>query len=203
MDRSWAETGMVRLTGVLDDRGWDALSAEAHAVVGGARLFERDATASHRDGSFASPAHCRLAGGGPALGALAYDKTVLAALRQATGLARLVPVGCAVVVYHGGDFQGLHTDTVKSTLTVALEFTDVLPPMGWAPTLRAAHPDELAKVVAEYGLFPAGDSFSALQHPRWDGSGAVQGFAGYDIPHWRAPFDGELAILATWSYMDL
>jgi hypothetical protein len=198
---TWATTGTVRLPGILDDGRWETLADEAMTRAEAATPFEREETAAHRDGSFASPAHCALTGGGPALRALAYDKAVLAALREATGLPRLIPVGCALVVYRRSDFQGLHTDSIKSTVTIGIAFTGGLPPMGCAPRLREAHPDRLAEVIAEHGLFPDGDGFQTLEHPYRDGS--LQGFAGYEIPHWRQPFDGELAVLATLSYMDL
>jgi hypothetical protein len=199
--QSWKATGTVRLSRTLDPDRWQLLAEEALALAKAAEPFERDGTAAHRDGSFASPACCALARGGPTLEALAYDRAVVAALREATGLPRLVPIGCALVVYRRGDFQGLHTDSIKSTVTVGIALTENLSPMGWAPALREAHPDTLAQVIADRGLFPEGDGFQTLEHPGCCGD--LQGFAGYDIPHWRPPFDGDLAVLATLSYMSV
>ncbi|MEU8436762.1 hypothetical protein AB0F18_28415 [Streptomyces sp. NPDC029216] len=101
---------------------------------------------------------------------LAYDKTLLMALREATGIPRRIPRSGAVVLYKEGDFQGLHTDSVKSTVTVALALSTDLPPMGWAPDLMGPFPDRLGEVVGEHGVFPDGQGFTTLAHPYGDGS---------------------------------
>ncbi|MFE3588077.1 hypothetical protein ACFXOY_11180 [Streptomyces niveus] len=49
---------------------------------------------------------------------------------------------------------------MKSTVTVAFTPTPDLPPMGWAPHLYNAHPDDLSKAVAEHGVFPEGEAFT-------------------------------------------
>jgi hypothetical protein len=201
MQPTWTEGGVIYLPGALPSDRWKQLAAEAVEAAPNAQPYIRDRVTSNRDGSFAAPTHCHLAAGGSALQELLYDRELLTTLREATGLPRLIPFGCAYVIYRPGDFQGLHTDSIKSTLTIGIALTE-LPPMGWAPHLRAVLPDELAEVVAEYGMFPSGDDFATLGHPL--DSGDLQGFAGYDIPHWRPPYDGPApAILATCSYMDL
>lgn len=200
---TWQEHGLVRVAeGFLTAARFEALVAEGEQAVQRSEPYERAETSGHRDGSFAAPARCQMAAGGPVLEGLLYDKAVLLVLRELTGIARLVPFGCAYVTYHRGDFQGLHTDDVKSTLTMGIALTDNLAPMGWAPSLRAVHPDVLADVVTEYGLFPEGEQFEALKHPY--GPGVLQGWAGYDIPHWRPPHsDDRPARLLTLSYLDL
>ncbi|MFG2668878.1 hypothetical protein ACGFY6_32150 [Streptomyces sp. NPDC048387] len=72
------------------------------------------------------------------LEALAYDKALLMALREATGIPHPIPRGGAVVLDEVGDFQGLHRDSVKSAVTVAVALSEDLPPMGWAPGLVKA-----------------------------------------------------------------
>ncbi|MER8104568.1 hypothetical protein [Kitasatospora sp. NPDC094016] len=198
---AWEETGTVVVPGVLERARFEAIQAETLSRLDLTTPYVREEATAHRDGSFASPVHCGFLPAGPELERLAYDKQLLAALRVATGLSRLVPRGGAVVVYHEGDFQGLHTDTVKATATVGLALTNGLPAMGWAPGLRDAHPDRLAEVIAEHGLFPEGDGFTELAHPYADGS--VRAFAGYNVPHWRRRHPGQLDFLATLSYMDL
>lgn len=200
---TWKEHGLVRVAnGFLTGDRFAALTAEGERAALRSEPYERAETSGHRDGSFAAPAHCQMAAGGPALEGLLYDKALLIVLRELMDMARLVPFGCAYVTYERGDFQGLHTDDVKSTLTVGIALTDNLAPMGWAPGLRAVHPDVLAKVVTDYGMFPEGEEFEALKHPH--GPGVLQGWAGYDIPHWRPPHTSDRpAQLATLSYLDL
>ncbi|MFE7561073.1 hypothetical protein [Kitasatospora sp. NPDC057500] len=198
---AWKETGTVVLPGVLEKTRFEVIQAETLARLDLATPYIREEATAHRDGSFASPVHCGFLPAGPELERLAYDKHLLTALREATGLSRLVPRGGAVVVYRKGDFQGLHTDTVKATVTVGIALTKDLPAMGWAPGLCDAHPDRLAEVVAEHGLFPEGEDFTELSHPYADGS--VRAFAGYNVPHWRQRHPGGTDLLATLSYMDL
>lgn len=204
---SWQDTGVVRLDGMLGADRLAALRTEAsQRAAGPTGLYERDSVTMQRDGSVASPAHCRMTDGGPALTSIVRDKAILAALRQTTGLSRLLPVGGALVIYNEGDFQGFHTDSIKATVTVTIALTDGLQPMGFASSLRYAaarketHPRQLAALVTEHGIFPEG--FEELQHP-FD-EDVVQGFAGHDIPHWRSPHPAaQPGMIATIGYMDL
>lgn len=196
----WQEKGTVVLPDILDADRVRLVAAEARDRLETASPYTRDEVSSRRDGSLASAVHCAFLPATPKLEELAFDKDLLLALRKATGLPRLVPRGGSVVVYREGDFQGLHTDTVKATVTAAVALSDNLPAMGWAPHLRDAFPDDQAKVIAERGIFPAGEGFEELEHPH---DGSVRAFAGYSIPHWRTPFPDELGLLATFSYMDL
>lgn len=145
--------------------------------------------------------HCAFIEPGPALETLAYDKELLSAVREHTGIPRLVPRGGAVVRYREGDFQGLHLDSIKSTVTVAFALTEDLPTMGWAPHLYNASADVLGKVVADHGMFPEGGEFTTLQHPYGE-EGAVRAFAGYGVPHWRRPMTSE-GLLVTMEFFDL
>ncbi|RLU86242.1 hypothetical protein CTZ27_25010 [Streptomyces griseocarneus] len=198
---AWDENGTVLLHDALDRSRFEALVAEAHERLDLAVPHERDETSAHRDGSFAAPFHCGFIPAGPLLEQLAFDKELWAKMRAATGIPRLTPRGGAVVIYRKGDFQGLHFDSVRASVTVGVALTEGLPAMGWAPTLRDALPDMLAKVVAERGLFPEGEEFTTLEHSCGDGT--LRAFAGYNVPHWRTPYAGELGLLATFSYMDL
>ncbi|GAA2110309.1 hypothetical protein [Streptomyces synnematoformans] len=196
----WEQKGTVVLPDVCHADVVRALGIEAREQLETATPYSREEVSSRRDGSLASPVHCAFLPATDRLEKLAFDKDLLHELRKATGLWRLVPRGAVVVVYRRGDFQGLHTDTVKATVTAAVALSDNLPPMGWAPTLRDAFPDEQAKLIAERGIFPEGEEFEQLAHPH---DGGVRAFAGYSIPHWRTPFPDELGLLATFSYMDL
>ncbi|WP_338674511.1 TfuA-like protein [Streptomyces sp. SCSIO 30461] len=197
----WDRHGSVLLPGVLDAERVKATATEAHEQIGTATPYERDEVSSHRDGSFASPAHCGLLPAGPRLQQLAFDEHLLTALREATGMSQLVPRGGSLVVYHHGDFQGLHTDPAEATVTVGIALTERLPSMWWAPSLRDASPDRLAEVVADKGFWPECAEFERLGHPHADGS--VRAFAGNRIPHWRTPYSGEEpGLLAILSYTD-
>ncbi|WP_369228962.1 hypothetical protein AB5J56_00720 [Streptomyces sp. R21] len=197
----WEEAGTVLIPDALSADRFLALVAEAHELLLTASPHIHEHTSAHRDGSFASPVHCAFIDGGAQLQALAYDREFLGALREATGVPRLVPRGGAIVVYEEGDFQGLHTDSVKSTVTVTLALTGTLAPMGWAPHLRNAHPGTLAEVVAEHGILPKGEPFTTLEHPYGDGS--VRAFAGYAVPHWRPRHTGPRGLLLTMPFLDL
>ncbi|MFF6852755.1 hypothetical protein [Streptomyces antimycoticus] len=198
---AWEESGTVLVSGVLPPERFKALEEEAGDRLDLVRPHVHDHTAAHRDGSFATPVHCGFIPPGPELERLAYDRELLAALREATGIPRLVPRGGAVVLYRAGDFQGLHTDSSKSTVTVGIALTPDLPPMGWAPHLRQADGRQLADVVAEHGIFPEGKPFTTLPHPYNDGT--VRAFAGYHFPHWRPRLTVPAGLLATMSFMDL
>ncbi|WP_019885854.1 hypothetical protein [Streptomyces purpureus] len=197
---AWDKNGTVLVPDILERSRFEDIVAEANDRIGLATAHIHEHTAAHRDGSFATPVHCAFIPPGPVLEGLAYDKSLLAVLREATGVPRLIPRGGAVVLYEEGDFQGLHTDSVKSTVTVAIALTENLPPMGWAPHLHNAHPDQLGEVVTEHGIFPDGEGFTTLQHPYGDRS--VRAFAGYAVPHWR-PRQPARGMLATMSFMDL
>lgn len=197
---TWEKEGTALVPDVLEADRFKALVAESHDRLHLVTPHVHEHTAAHRDGSFASPVHCGFVPPGPVLEALAYDKALLIALREATGIPRLIPRGGAVVLYKEGDFQGLHTDSVKSTVTVGIALTDDLPPMGWAPGLLGAFPNKLGEVVAEAGMFPEGNGFTTLAHPYGDGS--VRAFAGYHVPHWRPPMKS-FGLLVTMSFMDL
>jgi len=198
---AWDRAGTVIIPNAVAAPQFEAIAAEAESGVGRATAHVHDHTAAHRDGSFATPVHCAFIPPGSALESLAYDKALLAAVRTATGIPRLVPRGGAVVLYEPGDFQGLHLDSIKSTVTVAFALTEDLPPMGWAPHLYNAAGDLLGKVVADHGMFPEGGAFTTLAHP-YGASGEVRAFAGYGVPHWRRPVE-QRGLLVTVEFFDL
>jgi hypothetical protein len=198
---AWSDQGLVRLPQYLPRRAVTELAAEAREQIQGSKPYLRRETAAHRDGSFASPVRHSVAPAGPKLRALTFDRQLLADLKLATGLSRLTPRGATLVIYGSGEYQGLHTDSVRSTLTVGIVLGGELDPMGWAPDLRLAPADQLAKTVAQRGLFPEGDEYQFLEHPC---DGTIQGWAGYEIPHWRPPHNRTSpAVLAILSFMDL
>jgi hypothetical protein len=199
---AWNRIGTVVIPGVLASETFAAIKSEAEERLDQAVPHVHDHTAAHRDGSFATPVHCAFVEPGPALETLAYDRGLLDAVREHTGIRRLVPRGGAVVLYREGDFQGLHLDSIKSTVTVAFALSEGLPEMGWAPHLYNANPDALAKVVADHGMFPEGGEFTTLQHPYGGDDGSVRAFAGYGVPHWRRPMTST-GLLVTMEFFDL
>ena len=83
---------------------------------------------------------------------------------------------------------------MKSTVTVSIALTETLTPMGWAPHLRNAFGDQLGQVVADHGMFPAGEDFTALEHPFADGSVRTVG-SGVSQYNWNLalnPADGQV-----------
>lgn len=198
---AWNRIGTVVIPGVLSADRFAAIKSEVAGRLGQAVPHVHDHTAAHRDGSFATPVHCAFVEPGPALETLAYDKELLSVVREHTGIPRLVPRGGAVVLYREEDFQGLHLDSIKSTVTVAFALTEDLPAMGWAPHLYNASGEVLGKVAADHGMFPEGGEFTTLHHP-YGAEGAVRAFAGYGVPHWRRPVTSE-GLLVTVEFFDL
>jgi hypothetical protein len=69
--------------------------------------------------------------------------------------------------------------------------------MHWLPSLREASNDEVLSFVEQEGIFPASGEPVPVEFCR------MRAFDGYNIPHWRVPFQGELGILGTLCYFDL
>ncbi len=198
---AWDRIGTVVIPGAFSAERFAEIRSEAEERLDRATPHVHDHTAAHRDGSFATPVHCAFVSPGPALEELAFDRELLSVVREHTGIPRLVPRGGAVVLYREGDFQGLHLDSVKSTVTVAFALSADLPAMGWAPHLCNVSGDVLGKVVADHGMFPEGGAFTTLQHP-YGADGSVRAFAGYGVPHWRRPMTST-GLLVTMEFFDL
>lgn len=197
---AWRTRGYVELPDIVHTGQWDRLHREAMRLWPQHRLahWARErGVAKFRDGSFGAPATFVLHPGGPELNALHTSAIVMDAVREATDITQLVPYQCSYNYYRRGDYLGLHRDGIKATITFTFGLTDNLDPMGFAPSLATATNDELEALVAEIGLLPK--NYEELP-VRLRG---VQGFAGYDVPHWRHPFQDELGILGTFSYFDL
>ncbi|MET7422129.1 hypothetical protein [Dactylosporangium sp. NPDC005555] len=195
---SWAGDGFIDLPDVLSAEIWDRLTVEAEALQPTAAPGGFTNVAAHHDGSFCSPSRFRSCRGGPALTGVLRDLTLLHLVREVTGLPRLIPVRSGWVFYRSGDYMGVHRDSVKATVTISFTVTGALGPMSWAPSLRTVGNDVLGRLVAEYGPFPA-DGFEAFEVP----VRGLRGFDGYNTPHYRAPFEGEVGILGNFCYFDL
>jgi len=195
---TWSGGGFIDLPDVLSAEVWDRLAAEASTLQGSAIGGGFTNVAAHRDGSFCSPSRFRSCQGGPVLTSVLRDRTLLALVRDLTGLPRLIPVRSGWVFYGPGDHMGLHRDSVKATVTISFTVTQTLGPMLWAPSLRTTGNDALGRLVTEHGTFPA-DGFEPFAVP----VRGLRGFDGYNTPHYRAPFSGELGVLGNFCYFDL
>ncbi|NNH68749.1 hypothetical protein HLB23_02450 [Nocardia uniformis] len=195
---TWADNGHVRLDSIIDESTWDALESEARGLYPQAQQDSLPSIRTFRDGSFCSPARFSSHKGGPVFRSVMQSREVLAAVREATQLPRLVPVRCGYNFYRRGDFLGPHRDSVKATVTVLVGLTDNLGQMGWAPDHRQSTNDDVITMISEEDLFVSLPSQGMPITHR-----SAQAFDGYNIPHWRMPFDHELGILGTFCYFDL
>ncbi|MGQ4616395.1 hypothetical protein [Nocardia sp. R7R-8] len=195
---TWSDTGYLQLDSIIDESTWEALESEANALVPHAHEDGLPSVQTFRDGSFCSPAHFSSHKGGPAFQSVLRSREVLTAIREATELPRLVPVRCGYNFYRPGDFLGPHRDSIKATVTVLIGLTDNLDQMGWAPEHRHSSNDEVVAMISDDNLF---DSLPEKGMPIARRS--AQAFDGYNIPHWRTPFNSDLGILGTFCYFDL
>jgi hypothetical protein len=193
----WRGNGFVHIGDILQSAHWDAILDEALQFRDESLIRETHNIASHRDGSFASPSHFHYHGGGSRLVALLRSNEMLKILREATGMERLIPVRCAFNLYRRGDYIGVHRDSIKSTVTLSFSLSPELPPMLWAPEMRAVSSAKLAEFVQSEGHLPTGHATlgAEVRH--------MFAFDGYNIPHWRPRFEGEAGILGTLSYFEL
>jgi len=196
---SWRELGYVDLPDFLDNQRWQTIEHEA-------RQFEIDAfprvnnqvgLEDRRDGSLVAPQRCRAHLGGPALRALALSKEFNDLLATMTGLDCLVPARLGYKYYVPGDYMAVHRDDVKSTVTVSFGITPNLDYMGWIPALRGADNRDVIAWATQEGYCPSSGEHFEIHHRK------MRGFDGYNIPHWRPPFEDDLGILGFVSFCDL
>ncbi|HEX5493806.1 MAG TPA: hypothetical protein VFX70_04440 [Mycobacteriales bacterium] len=196
--QQWDETATADLKIELSDETWEALLKEALALREEANSNGFEQVAAHRDGSFATPARFHSVQGGTVFRRLHRSIEFLEAVRRAVGMPRLIPVRCGYNYYGPGDYLGLHRDSVKATVTLNFAVTPNLDGLHWAPELRLASNDKLAATVAEDGIFPAKVGTSISMPHR-----TIVAFDGYNVPHWRKPFESDLGLLANCCYFDL
>lgn len=194
---AWKDTGFVDLTEFGTPEMWQGLVDEAHACEPDAKPRRFTRVESYRDGSLASPQQCRSHQGGDAILSLSRSRELLELAREATGIPRLVPTRYGYKYYRPGDFMGLHRDAVRCTITFTFALTDNLGTMHWLPRLRGASNSDLCQVIDRDGLFPSSGEEMPVTYC------GLKGFDGYNVPHWRTPFDHELGILGTVCYFDL
>ncbi|MGW1675203.1 hypothetical protein [Streptomyces sp. NPDC002324] len=196
--QTWQREGLL-FEDALTAGTWDRLIAESKQRRQEASESGFTNTASHRDGSFCTPSQYLSVPGGPVLTAVSRNPQLLAVIREATALPRLIPVRCGYNYYRPGDYMGLHRDSVKATLTVTFALTEGLPPMGWAPELADATGDDLAALVQRESRFP--DGFTEREVPFC----RLSAFDGYNIPHWRplVTGPGQAGVLGTFCYFNL
>jgi hypothetical protein len=194
---AWTDLGMVDLTDFGSTEMWDGLAAEAFACEPEAKPRKFERVESYRDGSLASPQRCRSHPGGKAILDLSRSRELLEMARQLTGLSRLVPTRYGYKYYREGDFMALHRDAVRCSVTFTFALTDNLGSMNWAPRMRGSSNEELSATIATDGMFPSwGEELPVAYR-------GLKGFDGYNIPHWRQPFEHDLGILGTVCYFDL
>jgi len=194
----WEERGCVELGTAFEEKIWDSLVSEAGMLLVEATRNEFTTTGPLRDGSFRSPSGYSHHRGGAVFQSILRSREMLMMVRETTGLPRLVPVRCGFNFYRPGDFLGLHRDSVKATVTLTFGLTDNLGTMGWAPDLRHSSNDAVAKLIAKDDLFPKSRK-AGMKIPYR----SIDAFDGYNIPHWREPFEFDLGILGNFCYFDL
>jgi hypothetical protein len=194
----WDEYGHIELGAVFGDAIWDALEAEASELYPDAVEDGFTTTAQFRDGSICSPSKYAHHRGGPTFQSVLRSRELLETIRAETGLTRLIPVRCGYNYYRRGDFMGPHRDSIKATVTLSFGLTDNLGAMGWAPDLRHSPNTKVANLIDETGLFPP-DRSDGMKIPYR----SINAFDGYNIPHWRTPFEHDLGILGNFCYFDL
>ncbi|MFH8701977.1 hypothetical protein [Streptomyces chartreusis] len=193
----WKKDGFFSLDEVIDKEVWDKLLEEALSLRDDAVTVERETTVTRRDGSFASPARYSVARIGPVFEGILRSRDVLGAVRERTGIGRLIPVRGGYNYYEHGDFMGVHRDEIRATVTLTFGITDNLGETSWSPDLRTANSKQLVEFVKTKGHLP-------VEHPGMPiGHRSVNAFDGYNIPHWRMPFEEDLGILGNLIYFEL
>ncbi|MGW4815197.1 hypothetical protein ACWEPB_26630 [Kitasatospora cineracea] len=196
-DDAWKNEGFFAVEDLVDDSTWDALLEEALSFRSDAVRVERTDTVTRRDGSFASPSSYSVHRIGPIFESILRSREALSMVRERTGIGRLIPVRGGYNYYELGDYMGVHRDEVRATVTLTFGITDNLGSTSWAPDLRTAGSKQLVDFVRSDGHLPEG--FPGMQI----GHKAVNAFDGYNIPHWRMPFEGDLGILGNIIYFEL
>jgi hypothetical protein len=196
---SWKSHGYVDLPDFVDDEYWEAIEHEAHQFEPDAfpRVNERADPQDRRDGSIVAAQRCRAHLAGPALRALSTSREFRVLVATATGLNGLVPARFGYKYYAPGDFMAVHRDDVKCTITVSFGVTPNLDYMGWMPALRGSSNGEVIALAVHEGRFPRSGERFDIRHRQ------MRGFDGYNIPHWRPPFEDSLGILGFVCFFDL
>lgn len=195
--QAWEELGYVDVPCAIDLEYWERLTVEANTLRHDAIMLSHLKISALRDGSLRSATHYRLIAGGSELVGLLRSRELLLKVRRLTGISTLVPVRCGFNYYECGDYIGIHRDAIRSTVTVTFALTPNIGPMNWLPALRRESNDIVADFIVQNGPTPARGSELAV------GYRALRAFDGYNIPHWRRPFTGQLGILASLSFFDL
>jgi hypothetical protein len=194
--KQWDDVGFFQ-SDILPLQLIGDLRTEADSVESQSIPIKTEHTVVRRDGGFAAPSDFRYSKGGPQLIGLMRSRDLLYFAREATGLPRLIPSRCAFNYYRLGSFIGLHRDAVRSTVTFTIGLTSNLGQMGFLPECRGVVNEALAEVVSTAGIFPdRGVDVDIAE-------GTLNCFDGYEIPHWRVPFEDDRGILATVSFFDL
>lgn len=194
---SFQQDGIVELSDFGDAEMWDALVREAAEREPHAEERRTDKVVSNRDGSLSSAQRSRSHRGGEAMRALSRSRELLARAREITGIPRLVPTICGYKYYRQGDFLGLHRDGIRCTVAFTFALTENMTPMYWRPELRGAGNDTICALVEEEGSCPAAGEPVPVEFCR------LRGFDGYNIPHWRRPFEHDLGTIGAICYFDL
>jgi pimeloyl-ACP methyl ester carboxylesterase len=193
----WKLDGTISFSGLLADHVWSELDVEASDLAQSALPHATDATRINRDGSIET-ACCYSRNAGSSLKSLSRSLDLLRAIRDATGISRLVPVGSSYLYFHAGDYAGIHRDSVKATLTLVLTLTPSAYLIRLAPQLRFATTETVTRFIDSQGILPgpAGEDLMVKYHD-------AVGFDGYNIPHWVPPVSGEPCTVGHITFFDL
>jgi hypothetical protein len=194
--RSWEEVGAVHIGSFLSAHDWAELEREAQGFQAEADHVEHSRIEMFRDGHLTSPKRDWVHSGGPFLAALARSRELLGQVRQKTSLPQLIPSRFGYKYYRKGDYMGVHRDSVRSSVTVTFALTSNLGPMRWDPGRRSASNEDVLLWIYPDNYLPQGKDFPVTYR-------VMHAFDGYNIPHWRMPFNEELGILGTISFFNL
>jgi|GEM_PF-3544085 len=181
------------------DLGWDidlvpVLYAEALTLVDQALLFTSTGLVENQDGSVTTDSRFSYCPAGRVLDAVHHSATLLAMLREWTGLAGLRPNQAGYNFYRSGDYLGIHRDARRAAVTMVVDLQGNLTAMRWSPRHARATASDVLDLARNEGVFP--EDYSSLPVPH----DHLRAFDGRTVPHWRPPFPGELGLLATCSF---
>jgi hypothetical protein len=194
--KNWITDGAFRIPDVISTAQWEEITREAWDAEPSAfpRVNEHLGLVLHRDGTITSPQRCRAHEAGRALRDLALSPVLISVVSEALGAEALLPARFGFKYYTAGDFMAVHRDDVKCSVTISFGITENMREMGWLPKMRQLSSQEVADELNGQGMFPGQGEQVTI------GYRSLLAFDGYNIPHWRPPFEDTIGILGTICY---